>query len=256
MREALSVFVATILLIFVAYLAYSGSITLTEYVTALAVGLTITALGVLYWGFKPRIEGFSKNQKHVQESRAETATSLKLEMQKTELLPDNTHITKLNIDDELLDRIYDQARRTAIGLYHDAKLSDFTIQVIPYERPASVAIYLNFYSKWADKLCRFQYSDLISKLKHSLPDKSPESIFFRNVFDALPWKTSPQWTQFLDRAYTKIRPLPPVKGTCYHLSASPPMGWDLTFDDGLSGKSYRFKWNGKGLDENSIKQTR
>jgi hypothetical protein len=256
MRREIAIIVAAMLFIFVGYLAYSGRIIFLDYWTALAVTLTVSAFGILYWGFKPRIDRSFKDKKNIQESKTEITPSLELEKRKSELLPDSRHVTKLNIDDELLDRIYEQARQTAINLHDEAQLSGFTIQVYPYRSPPSVAIYLDFYSKWTDKICEFQYSDLDSELRHTPPDKSPRIDSDKNVFDALPWKTSPQWKQFLHRAYTKIRPLPPVKETCYHLSASPSWHWNLRFDDGLSGKEYSFEWKGKGLDENSIKQSR
>jgi len=255
MRRGTSIIVAAMLFLFVAYLAYSGSIIFPDYWTALAVALTVSALGILYWGFKPRIDRSLKHKKKIQESKTETTSSLELEKRKSELLPDSRHITKLNIDDNLLDRIYEQAHRTAIDLYHDAQLSHFTIQVYPYTKPPSVNIYLDFYSKWANKICKFQYVGLRDELRHTTPDKSARTSSEKNVFDALPWKASPQWMQFLHRAYVKIRPLPSVEGTRYHLLADPSISWSLCFDDGLSGKEYRFEWDGKGLGESSIKQS-
>jgi len=166
---------------------------------------------------------------------------------KSALLPDIAEITKLSIDDSLLDKIYEQANRTAIDLYHDSKLCYFAIQVLPYETyGATVCIYLDFYSKWADKTCRFQYSDLSGNLEHRIPDKAPIVKSYVNAFDSLPWKMSSHWRQFLDRAYVKIRPLPAVEGTCYHLTcrrshATSSIDWSLKFDDGLSGKEYWFK---------------
>jgi len=257
MRTAISITVAIILFTFVGYLVYSESIALSEYWTSLAVTLTAIALGILYWGFKPKIDRFFEKKRETPKGKVETAPSLEVKKRKSALLPDNTQITKLNINDSLLDKIYEQAQRIAIDLYHDAQLSYFAIQVFPYDKHgASVNIYLDFYSKWTDKICGFQYSDLSEDLRHITPDKSPMVDFQRSVFAALPWKTSPQWMQFLNRTYAKIRPLPPAEGTCYHLSVSTSTDWNLKFEDGFSGKEYKFKWNGRGLDENSIKQTR
>jgi cell division protein FtsW (lipid II flippase) len=56
MRKILSITVAGFLFAFVIYLAISGRIVWFDFWTALAVGLCVVALGVLYWGIKPIIE--------------------------------------------------------------------------------------------------------------------------------------------------------------------------------------------------------
>jgi hypothetical protein len=172
------------------------------------------------------------------------------------LLPDTTEVTKLEMDDVLLDKIYEQARSEAVKTYDDAGLSSFSIQVYPFEsgRP-SVYIYFVFYSKWANKICDFQYSDLTSSLKHYTPDKRAKTDVYRRVFSTLPWKTSPQFLRALKLAYDKIKPLPSVKGTSYlFFRLASQDHWSLKFEDGTSGEEYSFSWNGQGLDENSIRQ--
>jgi len=238
------------------YLVSSGSIALPDYWTQLAVVLTATALGILYWGFKPQIDRLFKEKGKFQKAKSETAPLRKEETQEASLLPENVQITKLSIDDSLLDEIYEQARRKAIDIYHDAQLSFFAIQVYPFTGP-SVNIYLDFYSKWADKKCTLRArSDASWHVEHSPPDKHPKYDSGRQVFTTLPWKESPQWMEFLNRAYAKIGPFAPAIGTSYHLFAYPTQNkhWSLGFSDGFSGKEYSFEWDGKGLDENSIKQ--
>jgi len=254
MRTIISVLVASIFFIFVAYLAYSGGIILPDYWTQLAVVVTAIALGILYWGFRPRINRLVKERANPQESKAEAVVATEGEKQKSALLPDSTHITKLSIDESLLDEIYEQAQRKAISIYHDTQLSEFTIQVFPF-MDIKVSIYLEFYSKWANKTCMFTYSDSSPQVKHSPPDKRPKFGSDR-LFTALPWKESPQWAQFLEMAYAKIGPFATALGTHYHLYASPNRNthWHLSFNDEFSGTEYNFEWNGKGLDENSIKQ--
>jgi len=257
MRTIISIAIAVVLFIFLGYLAYSGSIVWTDYWTTLAVTLTAIALGILYWGFKPKIDRFFEERKETEKSRAETVPSLEIEKRKNELLLDNTQITKLNVNDSLLDKIYEQAQRIAIDLYHDAQLSSFTIQVYPYEKTGpQVNIYMDFYSKWADKICGFQHRGSSEQLKHITPDKAPISNSERIVSATLLWKTCPQWMQFLDRAYIKIKPLTPNEKTSYHLRATSPTDWYLNFEDGFSGKEHSFRWNGKGLDEKSVKQVK
>jgi len=255
MRTPISIIVAVVLLVFVGYLAYSGRIALLDYWTGLAVALTGIALGILYWGFKPQIDRFFNEKRKIHEGKAETGLSRKDETQKSALLPDNAQITQLNIDESLLDQIYEQARHKATDIYHDAQLSRFSIQAFPFHKVgAKVTIYLNFYSKWADKICTFRYSDVFPKVEHSPPDRRPKFDSDREVFTTLPWKESPQWMQFLNRAYAKIGPLASSLGTCYHLFANPPTHWHLDFEDGFSGNEYAFEWNGRGLDESSVKQ--
>ena len=56
MRKPLAVIFAFVPLIFVALLAYWSLVVLVEYWTQLAVGLTLLAVGILYWGWKPEID--------------------------------------------------------------------------------------------------------------------------------------------------------------------------------------------------------
>jgi len=195
-----------------------------------------------------------------QKDKAETAVSSERETQKESLLPVSAKITELNIDDKMLDQIHAEAHRKALNIYEDAQLSNFTIQVIPFDKSGRprVNIYMEFYAKWADRTCRFQYSDIDHELKHSTPDKRPIVNYNREVFTTLPWKTHPNWRQFLRRAYDKIKPLPKDEKTCYHLSAHAYRGvyWTVVFEDGFTGNEYPIEWIGRGLDENSIKQIR
>jgi hypothetical protein len=257
MRATISTITAIALLIIVVYLAYSGSITLPDYWTQLAVTLTAIALGILYWGFKPRIDSLLKEKRRVKNGKSETVLLREKETPKNSLLPDSAKITKLGIENDLLDRVYEQARHQAIELYHDAELSGFNIQIFPYREAGNKAnIYFNFYSKWADRICQFQHTEQSSIVRHTLPDKRAKYDSDRKVFTALPWKESPHWMQVPDRVYAKIGPLAPTTETAYYLFAYPPPknNWLIIFDDAFSGNEYSFEWNGKGLDEQSLKQ--
>lgn len=199
----------------------------------------------------------STEERKIQKVEAETPLSREEETPKSVLLPDDTQITKLNIDNSLLDQIYEQAHRKATDIYHDAQLSEFCIQVFPFlEVGAKVAIYLDFYSKWADKRCRFMYSDTSPQVKHMPPNERPKFDFDREVLTTLPWKTSPQWIHVLNRAYAKIGPFAPASMTRYSLRTHPSRKteWYLIFNDRFSGNEYEFEWDGMGLDENSVKQ--
>jgi len=172
------------------------------------------------------------------------------------LLPDITEITKLKIDNNFLDQLYEEARSKAVNTYDDAKLSYFAIQAFPFEDPPSVAIYFHFYSQWADRICVFQYSDLTSNLKHYTPNKQAAD-FQRGAFKDLPWKTSPNFLQALSKIYDKIKPLPSVKDTKYHFfKHGSEIYWTIVFEDGVNGNEYWFEWDGHRLDESSIRKTR
>lgn len=220
------------------------------------VSLGIPGLVLTYEKVKQK-ETPSIKKRKIQNSEAETVPLRKEKEQKSALLPDTADITKLNIDDSLLDKIYEQAHREATNRYHDAQFSGFTIQVFPFEEVGGkVNIYLKFYSKWADKICGFVYSDDFPQVKYTPPDKRPKFDSQREVFTTLPWKKSPQWMQFLKRAFAKIGPFAPTSMTRYHLRAIPNREtyWSLTFEDAFAGNEYNFRWNGRGLDENSVKQ--
>jgi len=63
MRKIFSVLGALILLSFVSYLICSGSVILPDYWTEVAVALTMMAIGLLVWGFKPEIMRLVKGKK-------------------------------------------------------------------------------------------------------------------------------------------------------------------------------------------------
>jgi hypothetical protein len=176
------------------------------------------------------------------------------------LLADNVDITKLNISNEFLDEIYDKTNHQIIEKYFDAKLSDFSIIILPFtEKEPSVIIRFSFYSKWADKTCDFAFYSRSSQLKYQGPDESPILDTERCVFSVLPWKKSPNWSQFINLAYLKIRPLTPNSRSNYIIHAfsyqTEFAKWSLTFRDGYNGERFYFLWNGKELSEDNIKRS-
>lgn len=260
-RTLVSIVVAFVLLILVLYIAYSGNIILPDYWTQLAVALTAIALGVLYWGFEPQINSFLKGKADLQGSKVETTTKEETNVSSINqrvLMRDEIQITKLKVDNHFLDKIYEEARNKATEIFPDAKLSYFSIQVRPYDELFRVNIFLDFYSKWADKICSFASYNSSPETNHLTPDKRAFFPFRKQVFINPPWKESPHWQQFVEKAYARIEPLTPAKDTIYHLSAKPHMNksWILTFCDGFSGRENSFEWDGKGLDESSIIQLR
>jgi hypothetical protein len=270
MRTVISVIVAVSIFIFVAYLVQSGNVVQSDYWTALAVALTITGLTVLTWGQKPRIMKLVKGKKTAHEDKVVTkpssdkvnevtgqfAKEVKKGIKKDILLEPNT-IIKLKIDNSFLDNLYQQAYNQAINIHPDAKLSTFTIQVFPFAQTQSkVNIYLDFYSKIANKLTQFRFDEFSSNLEQRLPIRPAKHDFQKAVFADLPWKVSPHWMQFLERVYSIIRPIHPATATFYHLRAMPygDMVWSVDFNDEFTGEAHRFSWNGEGFDEKSFRK--
>jgi hypothetical protein len=93
MRKPLSVIFALVPLIFVALLAYWSLVILVEYWTQLAVGLTLLAVGIIYWGWKPEVDqwfaekGSSKPDRRPESSLPPNLLS-KLEMLHAKLTED------------------------------------------------------------------------------------------------------------------------------------------------------------------------
>lgn len=180
------------------------------------------------------------------------------ESKKSILLSDGQNITKLNINDNLLDQIYGQAFNQAIQSCHDAKLSTFSVQVFPFRKLGErVTIYYYFYSKSANKILKFRYSEQVPEVEHIVPDKFAKGDLDRSFFENLPWKEATQWADFLVRAYNKIAMLSTVPQSSYHLSAyafAKP-NWRASFEDGFNGNERSFVWNpSKGLSEDSINE--
>jgi hypothetical protein len=287
MRTLISIIAAVCIFIFVAILVNSGNVVLPDYWTALAVGLTIAALTVLVWGQKPRIMKFIMEKKTSQEDKAVTKPSsskvdeltsqsekeIEREMvrehekeihkktvkkgeKKTVLLVPN-EIIKLKIDNNLLNKLYQQAHDQAINIQSDAKLSHLTIHVYPFQQVGSnVTIYFDFYSKIADKTSDFKFDEFSSKIEHTPPLRHIKHAFQRIVLDDLPWIISPHWIQFLERAYSIIRPLHEAIGSSYYLGANgiDEWIWVAIFKDEVMGKERTFRWKGTTFDEKSFKE--
>jgi len=255
MRFKISIIVSTILFVSVIYLAYSGKIALLDYWTGLAIFLTSIAIGVLYWGFKPYIKrSFEKTS--IQDSKKESAPFVKMDEDKSELQPAKNRASfEHHIDDNLLDQIYEKAHQKTVDIYHDAKLSYWGVIIYPFRTTSNTTILLDFYSKWADKKSSFHYNVSSRELKHMLPDRVVKMDFNRTIYKDLPWKKSPKWKDIIKKAYPKIGPFPADNRTYAHLWAvqEQELLWYLKFDDHFSGKTHSFHWDGRRLDEKSLK---
>jgi hypothetical protein len=172
---------------------------------------------------------------------------------KSTLLPDTNEITKLNVTNVLLDEIYEKAHSQATKTNGDVKLSRLSIGVFPFDLSSKIYIYMTFYSKWINRTYEFKFDDRAKEIKHSLPDERAISYIDRAVFAKVPWQKNPQWRQFLELSYAKVRSLPVSEDATYTLDASAyaKMPWAVIFNDGF-GNPHIYRWNGKGLDESSI----
>lgn len=61
-RIVVSTIIGLLLIFLSAYLIYSGGVPLTDFLTQLAVGLILLAIGVMFWGFKPIIMNWMKRK--------------------------------------------------------------------------------------------------------------------------------------------------------------------------------------------------
>jgi len=176
------------------------------------------------------------------------------------LLPDPNYIWKLNIDNTLLTQLCGQAHGLALDKFSDAKLHDMSIQVNPYNDNDRVTVYFEFYSKWADRRIAFYFNERGNM--EELRSYPAEIEADRLVFNEMPWLRDPDWPDFLRKSCEKVDPLSHDLFTSYHLSTQvqfPPLyelPWTILFEDGVTGKTYRLEWDGKGepITEEDVKK--
>jgi hypothetical protein len=91
-RQILALVTIGIVITVVTTLLRSGVVDLNEYITALAVGLSLACLGIGYWGFKPQINRFIRTGGGVAKARETTVT--------TQTSPEPTTIRTESVDTE------------------------------------------------------------------------------------------------------------------------------------------------------------
>lgn len=172
------------------------------------------------------------------------------------LLSEGEKITDLKITNELLDQIYEKARRKAIKNFPDVKLIRFTILVFPYQS-TKVNIYLEFISEYAKKIIKYRYNDSELQVLHSSPNKRLKKDTDKIAFKNLPWKTYPHWIEFPKKIEAIISPLVKNLQTHYYLSISAyekEYPWYFRFDDGFTGETHIYHWTGRELNEKNLKE--
>lgn len=163
------------------------------------------------------------------------------------LLPDPDYIWKLNIGNDLLTQLYGEAHGLAMTDFQDAKLSRLSILVYPYQENDRASIIFSFYSKWADRECACLVSEA-RNMRKTVPSYPATNELSRVIFDEPPWLRFPNWSQFVRKACEKAGPLSPAYWTGYHVSvmAFRKIPWDISFEDGVTGREVVFSWDGKG----------
>lgn len=211
----------------------------------LAIALALVAVRATRWKRKyERVSGKLEEIKGLVEEQREAMEEQREAMRRKRVfLPDPNNVSKLNIDNDLLNELYGQAYSRAVSKYHDAKLSSLTILVYPY-KDDRVSIHFNFYSQWAGRQCTLMIGE-IGDMRESLPNKPTEG---EATFEELPWVRDPNWPQFLKKSCEKVGPLPPAPGSdCFLLAeAGGNFRWRVAFEDGVTGKVFWLRWDGKG----------
>jgi len=164
-----------------------------------------------------------------------------------ELLPDPKNMTRLNIDNSLLTKLYAEVKTLATKWSDDAKFCHFYIGVHPFMYPGyyKVGIFFEFFSTWARQSRAWHFDEYGSISE--VPPPNPYKGEGATVFSVLPWEEYPDWLETLHKAYTQIGPLPEVPYTEYalHVFSYPasPCRWMAVFIDGVSGREYIYEWD-------------
>jgi hypothetical protein len=162
------------------------------------------------------------------------------------LTVDEKDFWKLNLNDALLNKLYEEAHNVAILDIPDAKLSEFDIDVFPYSPISKVRITYCFYSNSADRERDYVFSD---KLKISLErDISGIEIVNRVTFESFPWITTQEWMSSIRKACEKIGSLTPDYATGYLVWVVnwPKLTWHININDSVNWHWTLFNWYGQG----------
>jgi hypothetical protein len=162
------------------------------------------------------------------------------------LTVDETDMWKLNINNALLDKLYEEAYNLAILDIQDAKLSEFDIDVFPYSTTSKVRITYCFYSNEAERELDYVFND---RLNISLErDISGIAIVNRVTFESLPWLTTQEWMSTIKKACENVGPLTPDDHTGYLVWVvnSPKLTWHINISDSVNWHWTLFAWDGQG----------
>jgi hypothetical protein len=162
------------------------------------------------------------------------------------LTVDEKDFWKLNINDTLLNKLYEEAYDLVIEDIPDAKLSEFDIDVFPYSTTSKVRITYCFYSSEADRELDYVFND---ELKISLErDISGITIVNKVTFESFPWLTNHEWMSTIRKACENVGPLTPDDHTGYLVWVvnSPKLNWHININDSVNWHWTLFSWDGQG----------
>ncbi len=156
------------------------------------------------------------------------------------------YMWNLNINDALLDKLYEEAYNLAVLEIQDPKLSEFDIDVFPYSPSSKVKITYCFYSQLADRELDYVFYDNLRMILER--DISGVSIVNRVTFDTHPWKTADGWELCIKKACKRIGPLTPDSHTGYLVWVvnQPKLTWHININDSVNWHWTLFEWNGQG----------
>ena len=143
-----------------------------------------------------KIEQEEKTKRIVDEKKKQSKNELKIEKEnKSYPIPlADVDVTKFGIDNPLLEKIYNEALNEANKIYNDSQLNSFSIRVIPFDEVTKFCIMFGFYSKWANKTCKFTFHQGNKKIEHYPPNRTVKYEPDKEVFSSMPWIESPHWT--------------------------------------------------------------
>ncbi len=275
MLKGLAVILTVALIVVIVFVAIFSWETFMEYFIQLLSSLTVSLIALWLVAYRKEINTLKtketenvstvsvSEQQVVDESVKESKVFCDRENSKNSIknsiyLPNINSPDKLNIDNSLIDNVYDKALKMAVSIFSDSELSMFSIMVDPYnalcpesgEQP-HVLISYYFYSKNAKKTCLIMF-DETDGLRHKTPDEDARYIHEISAFSKVPWKGS-NWQEFIIKAFEREKPI--SENSYYNLIVIPfdkKLPWSIVFHDTFNGSRHSYDWNGKGKDLKSI----
>jgi hypothetical protein len=162
------------------------------------------------------------------------------------LMVSEKYMWNLNLNEFLLNTLYEQAYNLAVLEIPDAALCEFAIDVMPYSPSSKVRITYCFYSASADRELDYFFND---KLEINLErDISGTTIVNKVTFESLPWVTIEDWKLPIKTACEIVGPLTPGLATGYlvWVTNSPKLTWHINIGDRVNWHWTLFKWYGQG----------
>lgn len=159
---------------------------------------------------------------------------------------DKTDIWKTNIDNNLVETLYEKANSLATSTMQDARLSRFDFMVTPYLSNSKIRIYFYFYSELLDKELTYVVDDRLALYLKN--DISGSDIEIKTTFTTLPWMITPDWFSLVEKPQEEISTLSDDSNTGYLIVAytSQEPLWKLRIMEGMTQTFCEYTWDVKG----------